>query len=137
LKAGKFKPGEVANFDEIAASVDRIKQPLRRQGYMHVASTVDRKINEKAKTVDLTVRIDPGPQYLMGKLNIEGLDLNSTAGVRKLWAPEEGKPFDAAYPDFFLNRVREENLFEHLHDAKASTKVDDQNHTVDVTLVFR
>src|SRR5579872_3344322 len=137
LKVAKFKPGEVANFDEIAASVDRIKTPLQRQGYMRVTSTVERALNSKAKTVDLTIRIDPGNQYLMGKLNIEGLDLNSTAGVRELWSPQEGKPFDAAYPDYFLNRIREGNMFEHLRDVRANTKIDEQNHIVDVTLVFK
>jgi len=137
LRVGKFKPGEVANFDEIAAGVDRIKKPIQRQGYMHVSATVERTLNGKNKTVDISIHVVPGAQYVMGKLNIEGLDLNSTAGVRELWAPQEGKPFDAAYPDYFLSRVREENMFEHLHDCKASTKIDEQNHTVDVTLVFR
>lgn len=137
LRIGKFKIGDVANFDEIAAGVERLKQPLRRQGYMHVATTIERKVNEKAKTVDISIHIQPGAQYLMGKLNIEGLDLNSAAGVRELWAPKEGQPFDAAYPDYFIGRVREEHMFENLHDAKASTKIDEQNHTVDVTLVFK
>ena len=137
LKAGKFKLGEVVNFDEIAAGIDRIKKPIERQGYMHVSATVERALDDKTKTVTVSIRIDPGAQYTMGKLNIEGLDLNSTAGVRELWAPQEGKPFDAAYPDYFLGRVRDEKMFEHLNDCRASTKIDEQNHTVDVTLVFR
>ena len=136
LKIGKFKSGEIANFDEINAGVDRIKKPLQRQGYMHAAATVDRALNEKNKAVDITIHIENGPQYTMGKLTIEGLDLNATAGVRKLWGPQEGKPFDADYPDYFLSRVKEDGLFEHLHDTKASTKVDEHNHTVDVTLQF-
>ncbi len=136
LRIGKFKSGEVANFDEINAGVERIKKPFQRQGYMHAAATVDRVLNEKNKTVDLTIHIENGPQYTMGKLTIEGLDLNGTAGIRKLWAPQEGKPFDADYPDYFLQRVKEDGLFEHLHDSKATTKVDEQNHTVDVTLQF-
>jgi outer membrane protein insertion porin family len=136
LKIGKLKAGEVANFDEINAGIERMKKPLQRQGYMHVAATVNRALNEKNKTVDITIRIENGPQYTMGKLDIEGLDLNATAGIRRLWGPQEGKPFDAAYPDYFLSRVKEDGLFEHLHDTKAITKVDEQNHTVDVTLQF-
>jgi outer membrane protein insertion porin family len=136
LRIGKFKPGEVANFDEINAGVERMKKPLQRQGYMHVAETVERTLNEKNKTVDLTIHIENGPQYLMGKLTIEGLDLNGTAGIRKLWGTQEGKPFDADYPDYFLSRIKEDGLFEHLHDTKAATKIDEKNHTVDVTLQF-
>jgi outer membrane protein assembly factor BamA len=137
LKIGKFKSGEIANFDEITAGVERLKKPVQRQGYMQAATTVERSVNDKTKTVDVAIRIDPGPQFTMGKLTIEGLDLNATAAVRKLWAPQEGKPFDAAYPDYFLSRIKEDGLFEHLHDTKASTKVDEQNHTVNVTLQFR
>jgi hypothetical protein len=137
LKIGKFKSGEVANFDEITAGVERLKKPVHRQGYMQAATTVERSVNDKTKTVDIAIRIDPGPQFTMGKLTIEGLDLNATAAVRKLWSPQEGKPFDAAYPDYFLSRLKDDGLFENLHDTKASTKVDEQNHTVDVTLQFR
>jgi len=35
-----------------------------------------------------------------------------------------------------MNRIREDRLFDNLHDNKASSKVDEQNHTVDVTLRF-
>ena len=137
LKIGKFKTGELANFEEITAGVERIKKPIQRQGYMRVAATVDRTLNDKTKTVDVSIHVEPGVQYMMGRLEIKGLDLNATAGIRKLWAPQEGKPFDAAYPDYFLGRIREDNLFDNLHDTKASTKIDEQNHIVDVTLVFK
>src|SRR5579871_1741177 len=137
LKVGKFKPGDTVNFDEINEGVDRIKKLVQRQGYMRASATVERSINEKNKTVNVGIRLEPGPQFTMGKLEIQGLDLNSTAGVRELWGPKEGKPFDAAYPDYFLGRIREDKLFENLHDARASTKIDEQNHAVDVTLIFR
>lgn len=136
IKLGKFKRGEVADFDDINAGVERMRKPLQRQGYMHAAATVDRSLNEKNKTVDIAIHIEKGPQYTMGKLTIVGLDLNSAAGIRRLWGPQEGKPFDADYPDYFLQRVKEDGLFEHLRDTKAATKVDEHNHTVDVTLQF-
>jgi outer membrane protein insertion porin family len=136
LKIGKFKTGEVANFDEIAQGVDRIKKVLSRQGYMRAELTLERALHDQPKTLDVTIRINEGPQFAMGKLTIEGLDLNGEAGIRKLWGLAEGKPFDGAYPDFFLNRVREDGIFDNLHDTKAVTKVDEQSHSVDVTLRF-
>jgi outer membrane protein insertion porin family len=136
LKLGKFKTGEVANFDEFASGVGRIKKVLQRQGFMHASTTTERALHEKAQTVDVTIRIDRGPQFTMGKLTIEGLDLNSEAGVRTLWGIQEGKPFDVDYPDFFLNRIREDGLFENLHNTKSSIQVDEKSHTVEVTLRF-
>jgi outer membrane protein insertion porin family len=135
-KVAKFKIGETANFDEISSGIVRIQKSLERQGYIRVTTSVDRAVHEKTKTVDITIHIEEGPLFTMGKLTVEGLDLNGEAGIRKLWATKEGQPFDAEYPDYFMNRVREDGLFDNLHNNKASTKVDEQNHTVDVTLRF-
>jgi outer membrane protein assembly factor BamA len=136
LKIGKFQTGEVANFEGVYQGVDRIKKRMQRLGYLRADTNIERTIHDKTKIVDLTIRIDEGPQFSFGKLIIEGLDLNGEAAIKKLWGLKPGKPFDADYPDFFLNRVREEGLFENLHKTKAVTKMDEQNHLVDVTLQF-
>jgi hypothetical protein len=49
---------------------------------------------------------------------------------------KEGKPFNAEYPESFLNRVREEGLFENLGKTKSEFKINDRDHTADVTLTF-
>jgi outer membrane protein insertion porin family len=136
LKIGKFQTGEVANFEGVYQGIDRIKKRMQRLGYLRAETSIERAIHDKTKIVDLTVRIADGPQFSFGKLTIEGLDLNGAAAIKKLWGLQPGKPFDADYPDFFLNRVREEGLFENLHKTKAVTKMDEQNHLVDVTLQF-
>ena len=136
IKAAKFKSGETANFDEVAQGIERIKRILRRTGYMLAETKIDRTINDKTKVVDLAIRIDQGPQFLFGILTIKGLDLTGEAEIKKLWALQQGKPFNADYPDFFLQRVKEDGVFDNLQKTKAQTKVDEQAHTVDVTLQF-
>ena len=136
LKIGKFQTGDVANFEGVYQGIERIKKRMQRLGYLRADTNIERAIHDQTKTVDLTIRIDEGPQFSFGKLTIEGLDLNGEAAIKKLWGLQPGKPFDADYPDFFLNRVREEGLFENLHKTKAVTKMDEQNHLVDVTLQF-
>jgi outer membrane translocation and assembly module TamA len=86
--------------------------------------------------VDLTIRIDEGPQFTFGKLMVQGLDLTGEAAVKRMWALQEGKPFDGDYPDYFLNRVQQDGLFDNLHKTKAQVNVDEEHHTVDVTLQF-
>lgn len=135
-KAANFKVDDVANFDEINAGLERIYQRVRRGGYMQVHSKVERKINDPKKTVNLVIRIEPGPQYLFGRLTIEGLDLHGEAAMKKLWATKPGEPFDADYPDSFLAQVREAGYFDNLGSTKHVLKVDEPTHTVDVTLVF-
>ena len=137
LKVGAFKPGEAANFDEISEGVDRIKKRLYRQGYMRADAAVERKINDKPRTVDIVVRLNEGPQFTFGTLSIEGLNLDGEAAVKKLWALKPGKPYNGDYPDYFLQRIKEDGLFENLHKTKAAAKVNEETRAVDVTLQFQ
>lgn len=136
LKAGGFKSGDLANFDEINAGLDRMKKRLRREGYMRASLTAERHLDDAKKTVDLAIRPELGPRFLFGALTIEGLDLHGEAAVRKMWALKPGKPFDVDYPDYFLEQIREQGLFDDLGKTKSSSKVDEEAHTADVTLSF-
>jgi outer membrane protein insertion porin family len=137
LKTGDFKAGDVANFDRVSEGLERIRKAVRHAGYLDAKVTSDRVVNEGKKTVDVAVRVDAGPQYAMGKLTIEGLDLNGEAEMKRIWTLKVGKPFNPEYPDLFLKRVRDERMFDGLGETKAATQVNDRNHTVDVTLTFK
>jgi len=137
LKTGAFKTGDPADFDQVQEGLDRIRTKLGSTGYLHPVINVEREVNDQSKSVDLTIHIEPGAQYLFGKLRVEGLDLNGEAEIARLWALKEGTPFKADYPDYFLERVKEGAVFENLKQTKAIQKADDKAHTVDVTLVFK
>src|SRR5579863_6477956 len=130
LKLGAFKKGEVANFDELGKGIDRIKRRLRHEGYLHADTAIERTLHHKPETVDVAIRIDEGPQFLFGTLTVQGLDLTGEAEIKKLWGLHQGKPFNADYPDYFLERVQQDGVFDNLHKTKAMTKVDDQAHLV-------
>ena len=136
LKAADFKTGDVANFDRVNEGLDRIRKALRRAGYMQNKVTADRKIDDAKKTVDLGVRIEPGPQFLMGQLVMVGLDLHGEFEMKRMWAAKPGKPFNADYPEIFLNSVREQGVFENLGKTRSEINVNPQDNTVDVTLTF-
>ena len=137
LKAGGFKTGDLANFEDVNAGVERMKKRLRREGYMRASLQVGRHIDDKKKTIDLSIRPETGPQFLFGTLTIEGLDINAEAAVKKLWGIKEAKPFDSDYPDYFLQQVREQGLFDDLGPTRSTTKVNEQSHVVDVSLIFQ
>ncbi len=136
LKAANLKVDDIANFQDVEAGRQRMLKLLRRNGYMRADARVERRIDDTRKKVDITFQFTSGPQYLFGKLSIEGLDILSEPQVRKLWTMAEGKPFDGDYPDYFLSRVREDGVFDNLGPTRSAARVDDQQRTVDVTLVF-
>ena len=136
IKAGDFKTGDVANFDRVTEGIEKIRKAVRHAGYLDVKVTPERRIDDAKKTVDVAVHIEPGPQYLMGTLTIVGLDLNGEAEILRKWTMKEGKTLNPDYPDYFLNRIKEEALFEGLGATKADMKVNAQAHTADVTITF-
>jgi outer membrane protein insertion porin family len=136
LKAGNLQTAEVANFDRVNEGLERMRKALSRAGFMQAKATAERAIDDGKKTVDLAVHIEPGPQFLMGKLNLVGLDLNGEFEIRRIWTMKEGKPFNADYPQVFLNSVREQGLFDNLGNTKPEVRINDQDHTADVTLTF-
>ena len=136
LKTGDFKTGDVANFDRVNEGLERIRLAVRRSGFLHVKVTGERKIDDEKKTVAVAVHIEAGPQYVMGKLTLVGLELNGEAEIRRIWSLKEGKVMNPEYPDHFLTRVKEEGIFEDLGKMTAEQKVNDSSHVVDVTLTF-
>ncbi|MCP5113034.1 MAG: hypothetical protein GY953_19575 [bacterium] len=132
----ELSSGDLANFQQVRAAVERLNQAMRSQGYMKVATRADRTINDEDKTVDLVFRVDPGHQYTFGKLFIEGLDVHGEHEIRRIWGVDPGAPYRADYPDLFLGRVREEGLFDNLKKTLSRVELDETAHVAHVTLIF-
>jgi len=135
-KSDDWHKGETVNFTNVEASLEKIRQRQRAQGYLRAQTTVAREIHDQDHTVNLTVNVDRGPQFTLGKLTIHGLDLIGEPAVRKMWKIAPGQPFQDGYPEAFLNRVRDEGIFDNLGKTRAESNIDENTHTVDVTLFF-
>jgi outer membrane protein insertion porin family len=136
LEAGEFKGDQLANFDKINDGIDRMKKMLKHAGYMNADVTMRRSINDDKRIVDVTLWVEAGTQFTMRKLTIVGLDLEGEAEINRIWTMKPGKPFNPDYPDLFLRTVKDEGLFDNLGKTKADVKINDQDHTADVTLTF-
>lgn len=137
LRLAGVTKGDPANFELVNTGIDRIQQRLRVGGYMHAKTRAERTIHDQEKTVDVAFISEPGVQFKMGKLLIQGLDVETEPVVRKLWSMKAGSPYNADYPANFLARIKEEGYFENLRSTTFDQKVDEASGTVDVTLVFK
>jgi outer membrane protein insertion porin family len=136
-KLATFKPGDVYNRQVVDSDAAKVESRMRREGYMRVKSTVEQKISDQAKKVDAIIHVIPGQRYTLGALNVIGLDLLTEPAIRKMWGIKPGQPFNSEYPDYFLQRVKEEGILDNLGDTKSAVKTNDENHTVEVTLFFK
>jgi len=137
LRAAQLKDGELFDGARVAAAAERIQKRLRRDGYMKAEVTTAQTVQEANRTVEVTFRIEAGPQYVFDRLVIRGLDLVAEAAIQRMWTLKPGQPFNADYPDYFLARIREEGVLENLRKAGALVETDDAARTVRVTLEFR
>jgi outer membrane protein insertion porin family len=135
-KIFKFDTGDPVDMKLVRDAQGELDERYRRNGYLHADTKLETKLDKEAHTVDLAWTVNPGPQYTLRKLNIKGLDILSEPVVRKRWGMELGDPFDAAYPGYFLDRIRAEQMFDNLENTKWTREIDETTKTVEVTLVF-
>lgn len=136
LTAAALKSGDPANFDAVRAAVSSIQKRFSDAGFVRSETTFDRKVDDKEHKVDVLFKTASGPRYTMGKFAIQGLDVTVEPAIRKLWSMTEGKPFNAGYPQFFLDKVKEDGYLENLGRTTFEQKVHEDSKTVDITLYF-
>jgi outer membrane protein assembly factor BamA len=136
LRCFDFRPGAPADFDRVTEGLDKVRGLFRHAGYLNAQVAADRAIHDAERTVDVSLRVDAGAQYFMGKLDIVGLDLNGEAEMKRIWTIKRGSPFDPDYPRQFLDRIRAEGVFDNLGKTTPATHIDEKTHTADVTLTF-
>jgi outer membrane protein insertion porin family len=136
IKLTNLTEGDPVNIEVVKAAQTAMERALHHLGYLQAQSEVKRKMQEATKTVDFTFEIESGAQYSMGQLTIVGLDIETEPPIRKMWGLVEGKPFNIDYPQRFLDRVKEDGIFENLKNTRFENKMDDKKLKVDVTLYF-
>jgi outer membrane translocation and assembly module TamA len=136
VKAAGLKSGEPVDFDAVGEGRARIRRLLEKNGYMRGETRVERAIDDAARKVNLLIKVESGPLFHFGTLKLVGLDILTEPAVRKLWGLKPGQPFDAGYPEYFLDRIREDGLFDNLGKTRSSIAVRESDHSVDVTLYF-
>lgn len=133
--ATRFAQGSPANWKEFMASVNKMEQVLRRDGYITVSSKPVRAFHDATQVVDVNLEVAKGPQFMFGELHIEGLDPDTQQRLAALWKLPTGAPMDQPYADDFVRsalpilrgKVRTSSSELHVHAGA---------NVVDVTLKF-
>lgn len=124
------------NFSDIGRGIEKIRDRAREDGYMKIAYKARRILDDEKKTVGIVIDFDPGPQYKLGRLLIQGLDLETEPVVRKLFTMKPGDPYRKSYADRFLNEIRNRGIFDNLGETRSKIDVNDARQTIDLTLIF-
>jgi len=134
--AARFAYGAPANWKQFMASVDKMEQVMRRDGYITVSAKPVRSFHESDQVVDATVEVEKGPRFLFGELHIEGLDPSIQQRLAALWKLPSGAPMNELYINEFSRSVLP-SLRGKFKTFRSEMHPRTGVHVVDVTLKFR
>jgi outer membrane protein insertion porin family len=133
----KFKVGEVFNGTQAEDLRIALISAMKRKGHLLAAGDIERKVDDEKHAVNLRYLLEPGPTYTFETLEIHGLDIESEPVIRKMWAEKPGKPFNPDYPEFFLKKVEQAQLFDNLGNTRSDFTPNESTHGVKVDLFFK
>jgi len=131
-----IETGDPVNIKEAREIQTKMDEGLRRIGFLKSDTTVDINVDHEEKLVALTYNVDPGERYTFRRLEIKGLDILSEPVIRKRWGLDLGDWYNTDYPVVFLNRIRQDQMFDNLEDTRHRVSIDETNKAVDVTIEF-
>jgi outer membrane protein assembly factor BamA len=101
-----LKTGERFNRSSLAKGFDGIKKLYGRNGFGDLAF-IPESADSGNSTVNLTVTIEEGPRYHMGKLVIVGKQDDIVPRLQTAWGLSEGAVFDFSYPQEYRHSIPE------------------------------
>ncbi len=137
LGGDAFKNDVPVNLSVVANAMTKILARLAEIGYLKANYHPLKTIHDDTKIADITIEVEPGPEYKMGRLDIAGLDIESEPVIRKLWNLRTGDPYRKGFAEHFLVQVREQRILDFLGGTTSEVKLDDEKALVNVKLAFK
>jgi outer membrane protein assembly factor BamA len=130
-------PGQPANAVRLLRDLEVLSKLYRSRGYMTVQVKPDPQFDDDKSTVRYELRILEGDLYKMGEVEILGLDTQAQAQMHAAWTLREGQPYNADYPQKFLENTRDLVPRGVQWDISIHETPDAKDKTVDVEIRFK
>ncbi len=132
-----LQPGQPADAVRLGRDIESVTKLYRSRGYIMVQIKSDAQFDDEKNAVHYEINIIEGDLYKMGELEIVGLDTQSKARMVAAWKLQEGQPYNADYPQKFLEDTKEilprgGNWAVSTHESP-----DPRDKTVDVEVRFK
>jgi outer membrane protein assembly factor BamA len=130
-------PGDIADGQHVVQNWKFISRQYHNKGYMKASVHPTPSFDRTQGTVSFAVSVEPGPAYTMGTLTIANVSDEMRAAMLPAWKMQAGSVFnEGAVLGYFA--VGDANpMLKRLFTAvncKYNLQLNDENHTVDVTL---
>ena len=139
-----MKDGDIFDVEAMRKGLKNLRDAYGQFGYINFTPVPNTDIDEEHKTITVTFDLDEGAQFFVRRIEFKGNTTTRDKVIRRELALEEGAVYNKKLWDLSLLRLNQLGYFEPLKPedeggaaADTETKVDNQNHTVDLLLKVR
>ncbi len=129
--------GQPANPVRLERDEESLSNLYYSRGYMTVQIKPQATIDDDNATVQYNIQISEGERYMMGELEIIGVDSASKDRLREAWTLREGDPYNATYARKFLDDAARFLPRGLQYSTHLDEDLDAKSKTVDVTIHFK
>jgi len=99
--------GQPADAVRLPLDLEKVTRLYRSRGYIMVQIKSTAQLDDDKSTVHYDLSVSEGDLYKMGELEITGLDTQAAARMRAAWTLHQGQPYNADYPNKFIEDTRQ------------------------------
>jgi len=139
-----LRSGEIANGLRLDKDLATAQNAYGRHGFLFTRIQSHSEFKDDSQTVDFLFDITEGPQFRMGRLNLQGFGETISKQIMERWRLKAGDTFDTGYAEEFSHKELGD-LLKPIYQERRSqgkptpslkwgTKPNPENSTVDLTL---
>ena len=132
-----MKAGEVADSNKIEAGLVQIRRAYGKNGYLMAAISSVPRLDDTSKRAEFEMKVEEGPQFMMGSLQFAGLAEADVNKLNKNWKLPAGVPYDATYVGMYITNEVVPLLQPGTRRPSVNEAVEPDKHIVDVKIVFQ
>ena len=129
LKSIQTKSKDIYSMSKIRAGVLSIGELYSERGYAYADVNPVVKVNDKSRTVDLSIEIDKGRKVYVGEISVIGNTRTLDRVIRREFRLTEGELFDSVKLKRSKQRINNLQFFE---DVKIDTRRGKESDLIDI-----
>ena len=123
------KKGDIYNVSQLRQDIVTVTDLYSAKGFAYAEANPITEIDDKARTVSLSIDIDKGKKVYVGKINMLGNIKTKDNAIRREFRLKEGQLFDGTKLKRSKQRINNLNFFE---DVKIDTKRGESPELIDI-----
>ncbi|MBP1608124.1 MAG: surface antigen [Acidobacteria bacterium] len=129
--------GDIVNQKKIKDTLEELKKLYGNYGYLNWNYIPETNFNEKDKTYDLVLKLEPDEQFFVHRIAFTGNTKTRDKVIRREFVLEEGKIFSTQLLDVSILRVNQLGFFDKVEEKDYEVKPDDKTKKVSVEVKLK